>query len=372
MPQPVDVEEVLGLGRAAGLSAVGVAPATPFERARHALEQRKAAGLHDGMAFTYRNPERSTTPSGLVAGAQAIVVGARRYAPRAVEPVDAGGGRPQGRVARYARADHYAPLRAALWTVAHHLRSHGWRAVVFADDNALVDREAAYLAGLGWFGKNANLLVPGQGSWFVLGSVVTDAPLAADRPPQADGCGSCRRCLDGCPTGAIVADGVVDAARCLAWLVQRPGIFPRQFREALGDRIYGCDECQEVCPPNRRPGRSPSAGEAVDTSSGRLVDLLDLLAADDAALLARHGRWYLANREPRWLRRNALVALGNIGGSDDPRVADAIARYLAAPDPMLRAHAAWAAARLGRHDLLELVAADRDPDVQAELAAATA
>src|SRR4029077_12823585 len=170
-------------------------------------------------------------------------------APRAVERVSVGRGRPQGRVARYARDDHYAPLRAALWAVAHHLRRHGWRAVVFADDNSLVDREAAYLAGLGWYGKNANLLLPGRGSWFVLGLGVTDAPLPTDTR-VADGCGSCRRCLDGCPTGAIVAPGVVDARRCLAWLVQSPGVFPRDTRAALGNRLYGCDECQEGGPPN--------------------------------------------------------------------------------------------------------------------------
>ena len=123
-----------------------------------------------------------------------------------------------------------------------------------ADDNALVDREAAYRAGLGWYGKNANLLLPGEGSWFVLGSVVTDAPAAPPSRPRrcADGCGTCTRCLDGCPTGAIVAPGVVDARRCLAWLLQVEGAFPREHRVALGDRLYGCDDCQEVCPPNRR------------------------------------------------------------------------------------------------------------------------
>lgn len=361
MPEPIAAEELLALGRAAGLSAAGVAPAEPFERARRTLEERKAAGLHAGMAFTYRNPARSTTPTGLVAGARAIVVGALRYAGRA-RPGRPGAapGPPRGSVARYAREDYYTPLREALWVVARHLRAHGWRAVVFADDNSLVDREAAYLAGLGWYGKNANLLLPGQGSWFVLGSVVTDAPLASAREPVGDGCGTCRRCLDGCPTRAIAAPGVVDARRCLAWLVQQPGTFPLEFREALGDRIYGCDDCQEVCPPNRaRPGAT-----ADDPEAG--VDLLDLLAADDATLLARHGRWYLAGRDPRWLRRNALVALGNTGRRDDAGVLAALARYLADADPMLRAHAAWAAARLGRDDLLAVVATDPDPDVRAE------
>ena len=375
MAGDVDVDELKALGRAEGLDAVGIAPADPLRRARTALEERKAAGLHAGMAFTYKNPARSTTPAGLVRDARAIVVGARRYATDPPPPATSG---PQGRVARYAWTDRYAPLRDALWTMARVLRRAGWRAVVFADDNSLVDREAAYLAGLGWYGKNANLLLPGQGSWFVLGSVVTDAPLPPERSPMADGCGSCRRCLDGCPTGAIIAPGVVDANRCLAWLVQRPGPFPAEHRAALHDRIYGCDDCQEVCPPNRRLDPAASHGTtAPGTRAAGQVrlsrpgsDLLGLLAADDATLLARHGRWYIADRDPRWLRRNALVALGNVGHGRDEPVAATLRTYLGHPDPVLRAHAAWAAGRLGRPDLASLVADDPDPEVRAELAVA--
>ena len=129
-----------------------------------------------------------------------------------------------------------------------------------ADDNALVDREAAVRAGLGWYGKNSNVLLPGAGSWFVLGTVITDAPLPSSSR-LSDGCGPCRRCLDGCPTGAIVAPGVVDARRCLAWLVQAPGSIPEDFRPAIGDRMYGCDDCQEVCPPNRAQIQSDASAE---------------------------------------------------------------------------------------------------------------
>ncbi len=203
------------------------------------------------------------------------------------------------------------------------------------DDNALVDRAAAQRAGLGWFGKNSLLLLPDAGSWFVLGSVVTDAPLrstppTADTPvAHAEGCGTCSRCLTACPTGALVAPGVVDARRCLAWLVQAPGSFPDEFREALGDRIYGCDECQQVCPINKvadrrdpppPPGATVLSGSSEARSAdGPLVDLLELLEAADEELLVAHGRWYIAERDPRYLRRNALVALGNIGDGGRPR-----------------------------------------------------
>jgi epoxyqueuosine reductase len=270
-PAPL-ADELLALGRDAGLDAVGIAPAEPFMSTRSDLEARKAAGLHGGMQFTYRNPARSTDPSATLAGARSLVVGALSYRRKRPAPDE----RPaSGRVARYSWVDFYAPLRAALQIVADRLADDGWSARVVADSNALVDREAAYRAGLGWYGKNANLLIPGEGSWFVLGSVVTDAPLepTGGDAPVADGCGACTRCIDACPPSAIVAPGVVDARRCLAWLVEAPGSFPVEFREALGDRIYGCDDCQEVCPPNRVVDRRADAPDAeVDALS--VVDLV--------------------------------------------------------------------------------------------------
>jgi epoxyqueuosine reductase len=221
-----------------------------------------------------------------------------------------------------------------------------------ADDNAMVDREVAHLAGLGWFGKNANLLIGGAGSYFVLGSVVTTADYLDEMtPPVPDGCGSCRRCLDACPTAAIVAPGVVDARRCLAWLVQRRGSFPLEFRSALGDRIYGCDDCQEVCPPTVRLGerhRLPTSSD--DAVVERRVDLVGLLEASDEILLARHHRWYIADRDPRWLRRNALVVLGNIGHSRDSEVIAVLERYGADSDPLLAEHARWALEQIAARD----------------------
>jgi epoxyqueuosine reductase len=378
------VDDLVAAGRAAGLDAVGVTAAAPFATTRRHLAHRKAAGLHGGMRFTYLHPDRSTDPTRALPDARALVVGARSYR-RALDTThdrdtttDAGAPPgPAGRVARYAWEDHYGPLKAALTVVARQLKAAGWRARVLADDNALVDREAAYRAGLGWYGKNANLLLPGEGSWFVLGSVVTDAPLADGRPaaePVPDGCGGCTRCLEGCPTGAIVAPGVVDARRCLAWLLQVEGPFPPEHRVALGDRLYGCDDCQEVCPPNRRLDRGRAAGHGPTPAGERAqatVDVLDLLAASDDELMARHGRWYIPRRQARYLRRNALVVLGNVGDPADPPVAAAVAAALAVGDPLVRAHAVWAARRLGRDDLVlaARAAADDDPLVRAELAA---
>ena len=334
---------VRATGRAHGLDAVGFASADPFVTTRQDLETRKAAGLHAGMQFTYRNPVRATDPRRTLPSARSIVVGARCYLrrPRATsQPSDAA-----GIVARYAWADHYAPLRDALDAVAGCLRGYGWKAVVLVDDNALVDREAAYRAGLGWYGKNANLLLPGRGSWFVLGSVITDALLRPDAP-VAEGCGSCSRCLPACPTGAIVEPGVIDGRRCLAWLLQAEGSFPREHREALGGRIYGCDDCQEVCPPNRAVERRRGAPDAaVDDEPA--VDLIAMLDLDDAALLARFGRWYIPRRDPRYLRRNALVALGNVGRWDNGDVRRVVTRWASSDDALLQEHAVWAIEQLG-------------------------
>jgi epoxyqueuosine reductase len=371
------------------MAAIGFASARPMGLARRVIEERKAAGLHAGMQFTYRAPDRSTDPGRALRGAVSLVVGAWPYPPpqssggnpreaepyqggrrpREAEPQRGGGralNRPLATVAAYARDDYYAELRAALGVLASVLRGHGWLSRVLVDDNALVDRAAAHRAGLGWFGKNCNILLPDRGSFFVLGSVVTDAPLPVDEPVP-DGCGGCRRCQVACPTGALIGPGVLDARKCLAWLLQAAGPFPFEYREALGDRIYGCDDCQTTCPVNKRascgttpaleaPGLGPPhalRGNGFGHGGASQVDLLELLSMTDAELLDRFGRWYIPKRDPRYLRRNALVVLGNVALPQDPEVEAALLHYLLHPDELLRAHAVWAALRLGRGDLVD-------------------
>ncbi len=359
----VDTEALATIGRAAGLGAVRFCRAEPFSDAARVLHERKQAGLHGGMQFTYRNPQRSTEPHRLVPGAAAIVVGALEFSAESPDRPDDGS--PYARVAAYAQADYYTPLRAALEAIADALRAEGHRAVVSADENGLVDRAAAHRAAIGWWGKNSNILLPGSGSLVVLGAVVTDAPLvAADPEPVADGCGSCRQCLDGCPTGAIVAPGAVDARRCLAWLVQADGVFDPDYRVALGDRIYGCDDCSEVCPPNRVRVRQ-RAGAPEPPGHRTWVPVLDLLDSEDSELLSTYGRWYIPRRQPRYLRRNALVVLANVGEPSEPRVRAAVDRALRDPDALIRAHAVWCARRLGLG--LEALSDPDDPLVRAEL-----
>jgi epoxyqueuosine reductase len=360
-------DELRLIGRQGGLDAVGICEATPFSDTRKAIVERKQLGLSAGMQFTYRNPARSTDPQATLPGARSLFVGVRRYLRR--DPPARTEGSPSGRVARYSWVDHYRPLRGALGLVAARLIDDGWQARVAVDDNALVDRAAAVRAGIGWYGKNSNVLVQGAGSWFVIGSVITDAPIAPLTPPApvADGCGSCHHCITACPTGALVGPGRLDARKCLAWLVQAPGLFPRQYREALGDRIYGCDDCQSSCPINRRSERTHPPPDP-EPGSQPSVDILSLLGADDTTLLDLVGRWYIPQRQPRYVRRNALIVLGNTADPAAPGVSAALERALADPDPIVRAHAVWAAGRLGRGDLVQGLDADGDPLVSDEIA----
>ena len=323
---------------------MGVTTADVLVEARIELFRRRDAGLHGEMGFTYRDPERSTDPVRAVVGARSVIVAAKPYLTDddPPHPDDAAG--PHARVGRYAWIDHYAPLRVALREVAMRIRRADHRAVAFADDNSIVDRAVAHRAGLGWYGKNANLLLPGAGSWFVLGSIVTTAEYEPTPGPAADGCGTCTRCIVECPTGAIIAPGVIDANRCISWILQKPGSVPDEHRRAIGDRIYGCDDCQDACPISVRLGRRNTV--ELDDRADAWVDAIELLDADDDWIDARYGHWYVTNREFRWVRRNALIVIGNVGAPGDARVRRVVAHYRAHIDPILSEHARWAADRL--------------------------
>ena len=373
----------------AGLDAIGVTDVAPFLEARQAITERKAAGLHAGMWFTYGRPERSTTPASILPGARSIVVGARSYQPPDEFAPDGSRGQraSRGTVAAYVATDAYGALREGLESISEAVRSSGFEASVVYDDNRLVDRAAAVRAGLGWLGRNTMLLSRELGSWMVLGSVVTTAELPVADGVQPDGCGTCSRCQTACPTGALDEAGVLDANRCLAWLVQAPGTFPSEFRDALGDRIYGCDDCQVVCPYNDPVGGSPqsrrrSHPQAVTLGTSRetrssSVDVVGLLQMTDDDLMAAFGHWYIPRRQPEYLRRNALVVLGNVGDATAPAVEAVVRESLASDSAVVASHAVWAARRLGRDDLIAqanaagLGAHDPEGLVAAELARPT-
>lgn len=315
------------------------------------------------MGFTFTDPDVSTDIRRSFPWAERLVVGIRSYLPAAGHPGEGVAGR--GRIARFAVGDSYRPLRSALAAIAAELTGSGYRAEVLADDSRLVDRAAAVRAGVGWWGKSAMVLSPGAGPWFLIGSVVTDAPLAVSEPMERS-CGTCRACLPACPTGALIAPGVLDARLCLAALAQGPGVIPRDMRPLLEDRIYGCDECLAACPPGSRLLESAVASRGS-------VDLVALLRSSDRDLLDDFTHFYLPSRHPRVLRRNALVALGNTGHEEH---LDLVAGYLGNPDWLLRVHAVWAVHRLGERLELEragrflrhAASRERSPEVREELA----
>lgn len=306
----------------------------PFTAVAQSLRNRVAAGHSAGMAFTFRDPDVSSDIRSSFPWARRLFVAASSYLPEAGTPDPGPGG---GRIARFATRDHYRDLVAILDRVATALRADGRRAESIHDDNRLVDRAAAVRAGVGWWGKNTMVLTPGYGPWILLGSVATDAPLDPTEPMKRS-CGTCAACLPACPTGALVAPGVLDARRCLAYVLQAPGEIPRDLRSAVGDRIYGCDDCIEACPPGSR------LMEQSNARNGE-VDLEALLALTDESLMDAHRHFYVPGRRARYLRRNALVALGNSAAGDG--ALPTLAGYVGHPDPLLRLHAAWALGRVG-------------------------
>lgn len=322
------------------------------------MDERRAQGLSADLAFTYTDTAVATDVTSTFPWARSIISVAHPYVPGTVEtdtepPATLS-------IARFAETDHYRPLHSALEAIAAALTADGHRSGVLADDSRLVDRAAAVRAGVGWWGKSTMVLVPGYGPWVLLGVVITDADLATD-PEMRRTCGTCVACMPACPTGAIVAPGVLDANLCLAYWLQASGVIPPRLREAIGDRLYGCDDCLTACPPGHR---------ALEQSIELPVRprILDILASDDQSLLTRYAHFYLPGRRPRILRRNALVAAGN---DRSPSLHNVVIGYLGHPDWLLRAHAAWATGRFGgavaAAALDRALAGEHDDRVRAEM-----
>jgi epoxyqueuosine reductase len=296
-----------------GIDACGVCAAEPYAETERLIGERRDAGFFADMGFTIRRPDRSCHPEGLLRNARSVVVAARSYArPEPAKPDD----EPRGRMPRYTRRDEYAGLRDSLAALGTRLRELAprTRSAVYVDSNHHVDREAAARAGIAVYGKNTLAITRRHGSWVVLGVLVTDAELepthVAGDGPAWDACGSCRACIEACPTGAIVAEGVLDARRCLSWLSQsRLPELPHAA--AFGDRVYGCDICQDVCPWNTGAERR-AAGLEPDDVEVAFPALREWLDADPEALAARYRRLYIPDRDGRHLQRNARVALANV------------------------------------------------------------
>jgi epoxyqueuosine reductase len=319
-----------------GLDVVGAAPAGPYEATERHIRERRERGLFADMRFTMARPEVSCHPERLLEGARSVVSAALCYYEPAPDP-----GPNEGRLPRYTRRDAYAELRARLEELGDRI---GGSYRVLVDSNDHVDREAAVRAGVAFYGKNTMAITRRYGSWVVLGALVTEAEIEPSEPLELD-CGSCRICIDACPTGALDDPGVLDASKCLSYWTQAPAPVPDEYRAELGDMVYGCDVCQDVCPWNRGvEKRRTERAEAGPTQRGTSnVSLREWLERDGSELVAELDRLYVPRNDPRWLRRNALHAAGNVGDSE---LVPAIERYLDGDDELLREAAEWALARI--------------------------
>ena len=352
-----------------GFQLVGIATAGPFDDAEARQLAWLGAGYQAGLHWmTEDRVRRACRPEDLLPGARSLVVVGAAYAAR--EPT-APQGSPTGRVARYARgADYHDVMRARLGELAVHLRElggDGVRTRLFIDSSPLAEREAAVRAGLGFFGKNTNLLTAVAGSWVLLGAILTDLALEPDAPLLKD-CGQCRLCLDACPTGALPAPYVLDANRCISYLtIEHRGSIEPGLRPLMGDHVFGCDVCQEVCPWNRAE-RSIIWPELLGSPAAARPPLTDLLALDDEAFRSRFKGSPIRRAKRRGLLRNAAIALGNSGHAG---AAPMLARALSDPEPLVRGHAAWALGRIGgrgtREALERQLAAEADEEVRREI-----
>jgi epoxyqueuosine reductase len=316
-----------------GLDVVGAAPAEPYEDTERHICERRERGLFADMKFTMAQPEVACHPERLFPGARTVVSAALcYYAP--APPARAG----EGRLARYTWSDRYAELREKLDELGRRL---GGDYRVLVDENEHVDREAAARAGVGFYGKNTLLITKRHGSWVVLGTLVTGAELEATLPLELD-CGSCTLCIEACPTGALDEPGTLDSTKCLSYWTQAPEPIPEEYRAEIENVVYGCDICQDVCPWNRGIEKR-RAGASPPSDAEPTVSLVEWLEAEGEELVRRYDRLYVPKNDPRYLKRNALVALGNSGG---PEHRAAVEPFVEHPDPMLRDHAEWSLRRL--------------------------
>jgi epoxyqueuosine reductase len=325
--------ELEGLAEELELDVVGAAPVSAYAGTERHIRERKNRGLFADMRFTMAQPEISCHPEALLDGARTVVSAAYCY--YAPEPALAEG---EGRLARYTWHDGYAVLRGRLDELGRRL---GGEYRVLVDANQHVDREAAARAGVGFYGKNTMLITRLHGSWVVLGTLVTTAAVEAT-PPLGLDCGSCTLCIDACPTGALDEPGLVDSTKCLSYWTQAPAAIPEDYRAELGAQVYGCDICQDVCPWNRGIEKR-RADDSVPADAEPHVRLTDWLEGDDASLTQRYERLYVPKNDARYLRRNALVALGNTGELADLPLAGS---FLEGDDELLREQAEWTVARI--------------------------
>ena len=360
--------QIKARARELGFDPVGVAPAEPPEHWAFYLDwvERGYAGE---MGYLGRNLERRADPRTVVPGAKSVLCVGMNYEPRETpSPVD---DRPRGRVSRYARADDYHDVMVGRLTrLLEEIQALAPSASgrVYVDTGPVLERDFAARAGIGWFGKHTNLIHKEKGSWFFLGEIILTIDLDCDAPVM-DHCGTCTLCMEACPTDAIPEPYVLDSTRCISYLtIELKGAIPREHRVQVGDWIFGCDICQEVCPWNQKQARPTDEPEFQAREGVASPDLAEVLGLDQAAFSRQFKGSPIKRAKRRGLLRNAAVALGNTGGVEDVQV---LVKSLRDPEPLVRGHAAWALGQIGGREakraLQEMLLQEPDDEVCREI-----
>lgn len=339
---------MISRARELGFDLVGIAGAEPFDAEREIFERRAAAGMLGQWRYPPERIAAIADPHASLPGARSIVCTATSYL-TSDAPHDPYAPGLRGSVSRHSWGrDYHRVIGDRLRTLARWIEAEFSEAKCLAcvDTGPLIDRAAAVRAGIGWYGKNANVLTREFGSWVFLGEIITTLDLPADAPLSKN-CGVCVTCIDRCPTGAIGPDGTIDARRCISDLTQLNAPIPRALRQAIGNRIWGCDDCQSVCPVNERKERDTPAASTTFAPSPAIGTSVDLPAVLKMTK-GQYRRWFkptsMAWRGKAVLQRNAAVALGN---SRDEGAVAPLVEALDDRKPLVRGHAAWALGELG-------------------------
>ncbi|MBB3112617.1 epoxyqueuosine reductase [Paenibacillus phyllosphaerae] len=337
-------EEMKAAAAELGIDKIGVAAADPFKELKARLIRHRELGRESG--FEEKDLDKRTEPALLFDDPQSIIAIAIAYPSKMANPPKSEPGERRGILARSAWGlDYHVVLRDRLakleaWLAA---RVPGFRAESMVDTGALVDRAVAERAGIGWSAKNCSIITPEWGSWVYLGEMITNLPLPPDRP-VTESCGECNACIDACPTGALVGPGQLDAQRCISFVTQTKGIVSEEFMTKIGNRLYGCDTCQVVCPENKGKNWTHQPELQPDPELAKPL-LLPLLKMGNREFKDVYGKSSSAWRGRKPIQRNAVIALGNFKDRDSvPAVADVLRT-----DPRfeLRATAAWSLGKIG-------------------------
>jgi epoxyqueuosine reductase len=385
-------ERIVAIAESLGFDLVRITTADPFPDTRQVIQERIAQGFFSGMDwFTAERADISTDPRALLPQARSVISLGTFYLTDAPRDLTTPGD-PHGQISCYAwGVDYHDVIKKRLMKLAECIKQIAEEISVpelsetrlFIDTGRMVDRSVAQRAGIGWFGKNTNLLSRQWGSWVFLSEVVTSLDLEPD-PPLAANCGQCQACLTACPTGALVSPGVLDATRCISYLtIEHRGTIPVELRPLIGNLIYGCDICQQVCPVNqvvesrlRRSGKLLSltninvepAWNHPRTSDDSTPALIPLLSITESGFRERFRHSPIKRVKRRGLLRNVCIALGNLG---DPAAIPALIKSLHDADPLIRAHAVWALGKIGGSDVHDslLIALQEEliPEVQTEI-----